>query len=456
MHKDFSIKILILLVFFLIPFHLLSQWTSLPSLPLTGTNNSISVASPNVVWAAGGATSPMVMRSINGGTGFVNVTGDMTGTPELYCIWAVDQNTAYAGDGGAVGGAGGNAKVWKTTNGGLNWNVILTTGGTAGFIDAICFSRTNPLIGFIESDPPAGVGTNYWLAKTTNGGVNWTITTPPGAPNEAGSLNGLAVIDDQMYGFGMGNTAPARIRWTSNGGTTWSLAILSGLTGGYISGFAIKSDKTIMLAATGDAGSSSLPVIGRSSDGGNNWTNVNTGSGLTGYCTIKWVYGTNVCYITGGTGTNGNVRRSTDGGVSWSTQTTDGVQNLVHMELVYSGGLVYGYAISSGGLLIKLVESPVGIDPDNQTIPVEYKLNQNYPNPFNPSTTIKYSLPKASQVTLKIYDALGNEVRSIVDKYEQAGNYVERFDGSELASGVYFYKLNAGDYTETKKMSLVK
>ena len=125
------------------------------------------------------------------------------------------------------------------------------------------------------------------------------------------------------------------------------------------------------------------------------------------------------------------------------------------MELVLVGGVVYGYAVAGDGSVIGGV-NPVGIDPNNQNVPSEYRLEQNYPNPFNPTTTVKYALPKASNVTLRIYDMVGNEVMSVVNGHQAAGNYVETIDASSLASVVYFYKLTAGDFTESKKMSVVK
>lgn len=434
-----------------------SQWIALPQLPITGSNNSVSVPSPNVVWYGGGQTGqPKIFRSTNAGNAFTEVTGNLSGNPEPYCIWAADENIAFVGDGGTPGGLGGNAKVWKTTNGGVNWNVILTTGGTSGFVNSIVFSRTSPLIGIIESDPPDGPGNAYWLAKTTDGGNNWTVFSAPGVTGQASTVNSLAVIDDLYFGFGLRDNTPAAIRWTSNGGTSWNISNLTGLTGGHMSGYAIKSDKTTIIAATGDAAGSSLPNIGRSPDGGIGWVGVNTGPGFNGYCTMKWVYGTNVCYISAFTASYGCIRKSTDGGLTWTTQTTASIQNLTHFDIVYSGGLVYGYGISQGGYLIKLVENPLGLDPNNTSVPVNYSLEQNFPNPFNPSTIIKYSLPKASYVTLKVYDMLGNEVMKVVDGQKSAGNYVEQIDASSLASGIYFYTLRAGDYAETKKMSFIK
>jgi len=88
--------------------------------------------------------------------------------------------------------------------------------------------------------------------------------------------------------------------------------------------------------------------------------------------------------------------------------------------------------------------------------PEKFELYQNYPNPFNPTTTIEYALPKAGNVTLKIYDAIGKEVVTLVNEAKEAGYYSERFDASKLSSGLYFYSLRAGKFIETKKMLLMK
>ncbi len=105
-------------------------------------------------------------------------------------------------------------------------------------------------------------------------------------------------------------------------------------------------------------------------------------------------------------------------------------------------GSVYGNLTS--------VEPPVTMVPDN------FVLAQNYPNPFNPSTTIKFELPKASHVTLTVYDILGREVDVLVSERRDAGVHEVKFDGSNLASGVYFYRLNAGALLQTRKLCVVK
>jgi len=103
-------------------------------------------------------------------------------------------------------------------------------------------------------------------------------------------------------------------------------------------------------------------------------------------------------------------------------------------------------------------ESPyiVNVEDDNLDLVTEYVLNQNYPNPFNPSTNIKWQLPETGFVTLKIYDVLGNEVATLVKEEKSVGSYEVEFNASNLPSGIYFYRLQAGSFVETKKMVLMK
>jgi 5-hydroxyisourate hydrolase-like protein (transthyretin family) len=86
----------------------------------------------------------------------------------------------------------------------------------------------------------------------------------------------------------------------------------------------------------------------------------------------------------------------------------------------------------------------------------DYALEQNYPNPFNPSTTIKFQLPKDGMVSLKIYDILGNEISTLINEEKAQGRYEVNFNASSLASGVYIYKIQAGDFVNSKKMLLLK
>lgn len=113
---------------------------------------------------------------------------------------------------------------------------------------------------------------------------------------------------------------------------------------------------------------------------------------------------------------------------------------------------------------IETLEEITSIEEENE-LPKEFTLNQNYPNPFNPSTVISYQLPAAGHVSLKIFDQLGREIATLVDEFQQAGKHNSQFSirnpsagrqGSQLSSGIYFYRLTAGAYSSTKKMLLLK
>jgi hypothetical protein len=100
-------------------------------------------------------------------------------------------------------------------------------------------------------------------------------------------------------------------------------------------------------------------------------------------------------------------------------------------------------------------DSPTDIK--NESIKInDYQLNQNYPNPFNPSTKIKYSITQPSNVVIKVFDILGNEIEILVNEEKQTGTYELTWNAEGLPSGVYFYRLQAGSFVETKKMILLK
>jgi len=101
------------------------------------------------------------------------------------------------------------------------------------------------------------------------------------------------------------------------------------------------------------------------------------------------------------------------------------------------------------------IDYPLGTNNNNKT-PNVYKLEQNYPNPFNPVTQISYSIPKTGNVKLVVFDVLGREVATLVNEVKTPGKYSVSFDASNLSSGVYMYRIEAGDFTNTKKMMLVK
>ena len=114
--------------------------------------------------------------------------------------------------------------------------------------------------------------------------------------------------------------------------------------------------------------------------------------------------------------------------------------------------------INGGSIVIKSFSGENLVAEENNILsaPIEYSLTQNYPNPFNPSTTIKYSVPDAGNVQLKVYDIIGNEVATLVNETKTPGRYEVQFNAAELSTGVYIYSLRAGNFVQTKKMILMK
>ena len=105
--------------------------------------------------------------------------------------------------------------------------------------------------------------------------------------------------------------------------------------------------------------------------------------------------------------------------------------------------------------------APAGVQASNSNIPTTFQVYQNYPNPFNPSTIIQYSLPQAKKVRIVVYDISGKEIALLADKYQNAGTYNVTWNGNNnsgqpVASGIYFYTVQAGNYAQTKKMVLLK
>ncbi|MFA5010978.1 MAG: T9SS type A sorting domain-containing protein [Ignavibacteria bacterium] len=139
-------------------------------------------------------------------------------------------------------------------------------------------------------------------------------------------------------------------------------------------------------------------------------------------------------------------------GLSWTNQI---IQTSSGINSIFFSNHTTGY-LTVANEIYKTTNGGVGIINISTEIPNEYKLFQNYPNPFNPKTVIRFQLPVASDVSLKVYDVQGREVQTLVNERMQAGTYETAFDGSNLSSGVYFCRIQAGDFTSVKRMVLIK
>jgi hypothetical protein len=162
-------------------------------------------------------------------------------------------------------------------------------------------------------------------------------------------------------------------------------------------------------------------------------------------------------------GSTAGLSVSTDRGTSWYFSNS-GLPTRRNPFLFYSpevdalvvcGSYLFA-GIRGGGLWYLPLSEVTSIDILNTEIPMNYTLSQNYPNPFNPSTTISFTLPSRSFVAFKIFDLLGREVATIVSEALSAGTYTRRWNADGLSSGVYFYRLQAGTFIETKKLVLLR
>lgn len=388
---------------------------------VTTSLNTVSTVSQNVGWIGG--NGGVVLRTINGGTNWTNVTGSPIGTAAVYAICGIDANTCL------VSTSPGATFVYRTTNGGVNWTQVFTQ--TGGFIDDIKFQ--NATTGFMYGDP---VGARWSLWKSTNGGATWDSTGLylPQAGSEAGWNNAMWLVGNNLW-FGTNNT---RVYYSTNFGSSWQFGATTGTTNGY----------SVTFNTGGGIGFAGQTVAVKSTNGGANWSTFTLPGSGTCYSFNNVLDRFWYCRGTG-------VYWSSNNGANFASQFAD-TGTYIAMNLKLDGNIIRGWAVTSNGRIARYHETISGISNNQNTMPENYVLMQNYPNPFNPSTKINFAIPKAGNVKLMVFDVLGREISVLVNEYRQAGNHTVVFDAENLASGIYFYSIETGDFTDTKKMILIK
>jgi len=357
-------------------------------------------------------------------------------------IAGIDTNIAFVGD--------ENGKVYKTTNGGLNWLQVLS-GGI--LITDIRFSKVNKNVGYVFGSE---IGGYYRIFRTTDYGNSWQLQTPYLGSDE-GTLRGGWVTDSlhAWYGLYCYSCSVAKVAFTSNGGISWNTSVVTPSWGQGVRA-AFKTDNQFGITGLWKHNAPNIDLY-RSSNGGNSWISYYTVQpfDLEALLTVP---GTSVWYL----GENGNyahIYKSSNDGTNWFQMVLEDSTKLVFdIDAVRLNGKIYAWAVA-GQIIFKLVDtaSVIGISNNGNGIPVSYNLYQNFPNPFNPETKIKYDLPKNTNVTIKVYDLLGRLVSTLVNnEFRNAGRYDVIWNANNFASGIYIYKIEAGTFIETKKMVLVK
>jgi len=383
---------------------------------------SVKAVSNTVGWTAGAGA--VVRKTTDGGITWVDGNpnpGVIVG--DIYNIEAIDANTAW------VTTSSTTTFIYKTTNGGVNWVQVYSQAG--GFINGI--KMVTAVNGYAFGDPVASVWT---ILTTVDGGTTWTqLPTAPAAGAEDGRNNCMQVsLPDIWYGTGQN-----KVYHSSNSGATWTNSVTTGITG-QVAGIQFNTN---MVGLVGGA------TMSKTTDGGTTWSLL----AVPGSGTISGIEGSGSDYwFVRGTG----IYRTTDVGVTWNqVHTQTAAQNDISLVLDGSG-CVTGWAAGTTGTAAKMSGIPVGINDPTSEFPTSYKLEQNYPNPFNPTTNITFALPMAGNVELKIYDILGKEVATLVNTFKNSGTHIVPFDASALSSGIYIYKITAGDFADSKKMVLIK
>ncbi len=402
-----------------------SQWTEQTS-GVSVTLYAVSAVDNNTAWICG--VGGVVLLTTNGGQNW-----SLTPTPNpslsIYTIYGISKTTAL------LAGSGSSSYLYRTTNSGNNWTQVFTEAG--GFINSIAGSQADSNYLFMYGDP---VGGRWSLWQSFNGGVSWDSTANnlmiPENGTEAGFINSLFM----GYGYIWFGTINERIYRIDNLG--FSAQPTTGLS--HVYGIWFNN------ALTGMAGASSMVS---SQNSGASWSPLpvpGSGliSGITGFGNEWWfTKGTSVYY-------------SSNNGVTWSASTT---QSGFYYHITKARALNNNtiWAIRQGGGISKL-NYITSAEPVNNIIPADFSLSQNYPNPFNPVTKIKFDIPITGNISvlLSVYDILGREAAQLVNGKLNPGSYEVEFDGSSLASGVYFYRLaaegNGQSFTKALKMLMIK
>ena len=388
----------------------------------------------NIGWIAGGDAGSfptfiehrVILNTTNGGASW-SAQYSQSNKSRLNSIIFVDQNNGYA--------AGESGIIMKTTDGGSNWS--------EQEIPSFDFSN------IFFTDNLTGWVTGYFLGlphhpsvfKTTDGGSNWVET-------QFGTDEGLSDIYfvDNLRGWAVGgNTSQGIVYYTSDGGTNWELQTIPSVNSLY-SLFFCDENCGWAVGHLGTIISTVIPVPVE----------------LTSFSATRDNNDVTLFWQTA-TETNNlgfEILRSAQND-SWEKIGFIEGQGTTTEETDYS---YVDENLQPGNYLYKLAQIDFDGTRDESDVvkveinsqPSEYTLLQNYPNPFNPNTTIKYSIPTGGIVNLRIYNAAGEEIRTLVNEYKAEGTHEILFDAEELTSGIYFYKISAGEFNSVKKMVLLK
>jgi len=336
----------------------------------------------------------------------------------------------------------------------LNGSVIFYSSQNAEFTHSTTSSSSGAVIDFSHNGGPYGIN-----GYNNTGGFMWTFPTASTVWNlkEIQDVNADANTDIASF---IGFNGTITILSGSTGSSVWSQNLGQSIDGNIRLMDDISGDGYKDIVSSGPRSlyridSKTSNIFWSSPLDGNYIHGVDQLTDLTGNGVKEIVAGTQNSNLYVVNGDSGRILFTYNFG-SATTNTVEQVSGLKSIDGNISSEFLGG---SRTGKLICFSGGPngvVGISNISSVIPDKYSLSQNYPNPFNPVTKISFSIPSTQYSILKVYDALGKELQMLVNERLNAGVYEAEFNGNNFASGVYFYKLEAGDFVETKRMILIK
>lgn len=419
-----------------------SQWFQQNS-GVTYQLNYVCFVDPNTGIAAG--TYGTVLRTTNGGTNWT--ASVILDTNIVYrSIYFLNQNTGYIAGCILLFQPTLDAEpiIIKTTNAGVSWFSVLNDSGYT--LRSLYFINSNT--GF-ASGGLYGNGPNY-LLTTTNAGVNWQRTSP--------GSGYLWCISFKDANTGFGSCLSSYFYRTTNSGLNWIW--YQSIPDYLISCVTFIDANTGFLTGGNELTLDSVGHIYKTVNGGDNWNLVYTDhrGEINGARFVNSSTGFAVGTLdpTALNQIPSRILKSTNIGSNWFIDTL--FNQIYGLASLYFTDPNTGYVVGGNGVILKTTTGGnlMGIVPIGKEIPREFSLAQNFPNPFNPLTTIKFDIPKESNITITVFDILGKEVETLVNENVKAGEYKVSWDAGRYASGVYFYRLEAGEFITTKKMVVIK
>lgn len=323
---------------------------------------------------------------------------------------------------------GDNGRIYKTTNGGISW--VIVNSGVSSALNQITFSDHNT--GIIS-------GSNNKILKTTDSGITWNNIN---IFNSVLDFYSAKILDAEHY---IVTGTESSIYTSSDAGIFWDTLSL-GMPNPLLTAEFTDQNTGWVSGCCG--------MFMKTSDGGSSWSPevyLTPGYSINSIDFIDPVTGWIV-------GDAGYILRTTNGGINWdslNSLTQNGLYSVCFLNK--DTGFVAGY----NGLILRTSNGggkgyPLNVNQISAEFPAKYYLAQNFPNPFNPVTVILYSLSQNSFVNLKVFDLTGKEVAELVNKKQNSGTYEVDFNGAGLSSGIYFYAFTSDNYSDTKKMILLR